>query len=76
MSRIGVDCRFDPEGRVRVRRIQLDEAWQPAAQGRQWLDEEGRHVLVMLPGERVEELLLSASDLTWRLVPRRRQTIV
>lgn len=76
MERIGVDCRFDANGRVRVRRIQLGEEWRSVAQGRQWQDESGRHVLVMLPEERIEELLLSAADLTWRLVTRPRRTVV
>jgi len=76
MERIGVDCRFEADGRVRVRRIQMGGAWQTVAQGRQWQDESGRHVLVMLAGERIEELLLSAGDLTWRLVTRPRRTIL
>ncbi len=76
MERIGVDCRFEADGRVRVRRVQLDGAWQTVAQGRQWQDESGRHALVMLEGERIEELLLSAGDLTWRLVTRPRRTIL
>lgn len=76
MERIGVDCRFDASGRVRVRRIRLGEQWHSVAQGRQWQDESGRHVLIMLPGERIEELLLSAADLTWRLVARPRQTVL
>jgi hypothetical protein len=76
MERIGVDCRFEANGRVRVRRIRMDETWHTVAQGRQWQDASGRHVLVMLAGERIEELLLSAEDLTWRLVMRPRQTIL
>jgi len=74
MERIGVECRFEAHGRVRVRRIQIGETWQTVAQGRQWQDESGRHILVMLPGERIEELLLSAGDLTWWLVTRPRRT--
>jgi len=76
MERIGVDCRFEANGRVRVRRIRMGETWHTVAQGRQWQDDSGRHVLVMLAGERIEELLLSAEDLTWRLVMRPRQTIL
>ena len=73
MERIGVECRFEANGRVQVRRIQLGESWRTVAQGRQWQDESGRRVLVMLPGEQIEELLLSAEDLTWRLVTRPRR---
>jgi hypothetical protein len=70
MEKVGVECRFDPDGRVHVRRVHMDDQWQAAAQGRQWQDESGRHVLVMLPGERIVELWLSVQDLTWRLAPR------
>ncbi|MDT8304486.1 MAG: hypothetical protein RRC07_01010 [Anaerolineae bacterium] len=70
MERIGVACSFEASGRVRVRRIELDGRWTAVAQGRQWLDEEGRHVLVMLPDEKIKELVLSAHDLAWRLVSR------
>lgn len=63
----GVDCVFDEEGMVRVRRIRVDEKWQPVAQGRQWHDEIGRHVLVMLHGQEVRELILPAQTLVWEL---------
>lgn len=71
MEQIGLDGVFDGEGNVRVRRIEVDGAWQPVEQGRQWLDEEGRHVLVMLEGRRVQELLLDRAELKWHL--KRRQ---
>lgn len=71
MTRIGVECTFERDGRVRVRRIELDGEWRSVAQGRQWSDDTGRHVLVMLSGEQIEELVLRAADLTWHLVPRR-----
>jgi hypothetical protein len=71
MTRIRVECIFERDGRVRVRRIEFDGEWRQVAQGRQWSDDMGRHVLVMLPGEQIEELVLLAADLTWRLVPRR-----
>jgi hypothetical protein len=45
-------------------------------QGRQWQDENGRHVLVMRPGRQVEELLLSGETLRWEIVPRRGRQIV
>jgi hypothetical protein len=51
----------------------LNFAWEGrrlrvTAVGRTWLDEAGRHVLVMVGGDRVFELLLRRSDLTWRVV--------
>ncbi len=63
---IEVDCTFEADGRVRVRRVRLGRPWQPVAQGRQWADTDGRHVLIMLSGG-VHELLLRADTLTWEL---------
>lgn len=65
---IGVDCSFDLDGRVRIRRVLSDEKWLVVDPGRQWLDDLGRHVLVMIPGGRVFEILLSRTTLSWTLV--------
>lgn len=65
MRLVGVECRFDEEGHVRVRRMQRDGTWITVEQGRQWVDREGRHVLVMLPGRETRELLLRSDTLTW-----------
>ena len=56
---IEVDCTFDEDGRVRVRRVRLGRPWQAVEQGRQWADADGRHVLIMLDGA-PRELLLRA----------------
>jgi hypothetical protein len=66
---VGVDSLLTAEGRLRVRRIQLAGDWLPVGQGRQWQDEVGRHVLVMLPGDRPRELCLRRDSLTWELRP-------
>lgn len=71
MKQIGLDGVFDGEGNVTVRRIEVGGAWQPVEQGRQWVDDEGRHVLVMLEGRRVQELLLDRVELKWHLKKRR-----
>jgi len=63
---IEVDCTFESDGRVRVRRIRLGRPWQVVEQGRQWADADGRHVLIMLANG-VRELLLRADTLTWEL---------
>jgi len=72
---IEVDCTFEVDGRVRVRRVRLGRPWQPVEQGRQWADADGRHVLIMLAGG-VHELLLRADTLTWELreLPGSRRT--
>ena len=71
---IAVDCTIDRDGNVRIRRIKLDDVWLVVEQGRQWQDENGRHVLVMRSDGQVEELLLSVQSLRWELVPRNRST--
>ena len=63
---VEVDCRFDEDGRVHVRRVRLGRPWQAVEQGRQWVDDDGRHVLVLLAGG-VRELVLRADTLTWEL---------
>lgn len=68
---LAVDCLFHEDGRITVRRIKLDGSWVPVDQGRQWLDENGRHLLVIIPGHDVAELLLSPFTLQWQLLPRR-----
>jgi hypothetical protein len=68
METIAVECTFVPEG-VRVHRIRPADQWLPVEQGRQWEDEAGRHVLVMVPGETAQELLLQRGTLTWVIGP-------
>lgn len=64
-----VEARFDQDGGVRVESF----AWRQrqllvVAAGRTWLDDDGRHLLVMVAGDRIYELLLRRSDLSWRVV--------
>ena len=68
-TNVTVDCTIGRNGRVWIRRIKLDENWLVVEQGRQWQDEDGRHVLVMRPDGQVEELLLSTDTLRWEIVP-------
>lgn len=68
MKEVSVECKFDEDGAVQVRKVQLNGRWLSAGQGRQWLDEDGRHVLLMLPGDEVHELILQAGTLRWVLV--------
>ena len=65
---IGVDCTFDEDGRVRVRRVKMGNSWLVVDPGRQWVDEHGRHALIMIPGGRVFEIVLSPETLSWNLV--------
>ena len=64
-----VDARFADDGAVRPRRFTWDQAWLDVTDvGRQWVDETGRHVLVMVAGRRAFELLLDRITLKWRVV--------
>ena len=65
---IGVEATFAKDGRCRVKRIQIKDNWVSVEQGRQWVDRQGRHVLVRLPGLPVQEILLSPETMTWKLV--------
>ena len=72
MKSIGVDCRFAEDGSVRVRKVLWNGRWLSVGQGRQWLADNGRHVLIMLANEEVRELVLQVDTLRWAIVPRRR----
>lgn len=67
MRAIGVDCIFTAAGTVRVRRIKNNGRWLTVEQGRQWQDEEGRHVLIMLDRTFVREIVLNTSELRWEM---------
>lgn len=71
MFPIGVECTFSSNGTVRVRRVEMGGKWQVVEQGRQWVDENGRHVLVMLPGNLTREIVFSPRTLTWQLLSSR-----
>jgi hypothetical protein len=45
-------------------------------QGRQWVDHEGRHVLIMFPGQPVQELLLRKDTMTWGLRPQGHKNVM
>lgn len=67
---IGIDCLFEKDGTVRVRRVRIGDQWLQLEQGRQWQDENGRHVLIQVAGGAVQEILLSPYSLQWELVRR------
>jgi hypothetical protein len=67
MSLVGVDCVFTKEGTIRVSRVQLGEEWRPVSQGRQWQDQSGRHMLIMLVGGEVRQLTFHSDRMTWDL---------
>lgn len=67
MRPISIDGIFWADGTLRVRRIRLDKEWVSVGQGRQWTDDDGHHVLIMLHGEEVREMVLAPGVLVWQL---------
>ena len=67
MRATDVDCVTGAEGSVRVRRVRYEGGWVSVEQGRQWEDETGRHILIMVGGASVWELRLSRNTLRWTL---------
>ncbi len=67
MKQIGVDCRFAVDGTIDVQRIYLDNKWLSVGQGRQWVDRNGRHVLIMLPNNQPRQIRLRPDTMTWEL---------
>ena len=68
MKEISVDCTFRTDGSVRVRRVEIEGSWWSVGQGRQWVDGNGRHVLIMLPNNQIREIILRADSMTWEMV--------
>ncbi len=68
MERIGITVRFENSGRIEPLSFTLEGRVYPIeSTGRNWKDEQGLHILVMVPGNRVSELVFSPSDLGWYL---------
>jgi hypothetical protein len=64
-----VEARFDSKGQARPRRFTWNGAWVDITDvGRQWVNSDGRHVLVMVGGRHTFELLLERESLAWRVV--------
>ena len=72
---IGVECKFLLDGSLLVSRIEFNDRWTAVEQGRQWVDQLGRHVLLMLPGQKVREIRLRPDTMTWELLPESKQNI-
>jgi hypothetical protein len=78
MEPVEVIARFDAQGRL----TPLSFTWQGRSYsvdstGRRWQDERGEHILVMIPIERVCELLFDPSEKRWyvQFYPARVDTI-
>ena len=69
MKNVGVQAVFAEDGDVQIRQVQIDGQWLVVGQGRQWLDDNGRHCLIMLPDNSVRELVLQSDALAWIIKP-------
>ncbi len=70
MIPINVTAEFDIEGNVFPISFTLKGVqYSIDAIGRKWQDENGNHFLVMVPSERVYELLYVPKEMCWYQVP-------
>jgi hypothetical protein len=68
MEPIEVTARFDEQGKITpVRFTWKGSVYLVESTGRRWQAEDGLHILVMVPGERVFELLFHAEETRWYL---------
>jgi hypothetical protein len=68
MDPITITVRFDVEGSVTPLRFDWQGTTYPVeSTGRRWQDQDGQHVLVMVPGGQVFELLFSTDEARWFL---------
>lgn len=68
MEPIDVTARFSIDGKI----VPLNFSWREknykvASVGRSWVNETGRHILVMTPGDRVFELIFVPASNLWYL---------
>lgn len=67
MEEIGVDCTILPDGNVQIRRIKVNDEWLVVTQGRQWVDQGGRHVMILIAGSESNHLIFGRDTLRWEL---------
>lgn len=68
MDAIDVTAHFNTEGEVTPLRFTWNGVdYLVEDTGRSWQDEEGRHMLVMVPGSQVFELILALPACRWSL---------
>jgi hypothetical protein len=68
MDTIEVTAHFDSQGNASpISFTWQDVAYPVDSTGRRWRDETGQHILAMVPGGRVFELVFNSSDGCWYL---------
>jgi hypothetical protein len=69
METIEVLARFDSAGRITPLEFHWQgRVYQVDSTGRRWEDARGKHILVMIPGGRVFELLFEPPEGRWYLL--------
>lgn len=65
---IEVTARFEPNGEITPRSfVYQGETYPVDSTGRRWKDEDGTHILVMVHGNRVFELIYTGDEGRWYL---------
>lgn len=68
MEAIEVTAHFDNNGQVTpLHFIWKGSRYQIESVGRRWFAEDGQHILVMVPGDRIFELLFASKESRWYL---------
>ena len=68
MDPVEVTVKFDTRGGIKPQRfIWHDQEYPVLSTGRTWVDEDGHHILVMVPGHQVYELVFASAELRWYL---------
>jgi hypothetical protein len=68
MEQIDVIVRFESSGRIEPLSFTSEGRVYPIeSTGRNWKDDQGFHILAMIPGERVCELVFNPADMAWTL---------
>jgi hypothetical protein len=66
MVPIQVTARFEGNGEIMPESFRWQGSEYPViSTGRRWFDEKGHHVLVMIPGDQVFELVFIPSEMAW-----------
>jgi hypothetical protein len=70
MEIIDVTAEFDSQGRITPSQfLWKGTSYRIDSIGRRWEDDCGQHILVMIPGGRVFELLYTRNERVWYLIP-------
>jgi hypothetical protein len=68
MDPVEVSAKFSIDGKITPYNFTWQEVnYQVASVGRSWKDDSGMHILVMVPGDRVFELIFIPDQASWVL---------